>query len=104
MTSIDEKPHVLHSVSGQVEFEQADGELVYIGVGGMLVHVESEFVEGTELRMIRVAISGYPGVFHVAGRVVGNFIGLCAIMFLREPEGLQDFLNTRFGDERFGEA
>jgi hypothetical protein len=103
MTSIDVKPHILHAVSGQVEFEQTIGELEYIGTEGMLIRSERVLAEGAKLRMIRITISGYPRVFIAAGRVVGNFIGLSAIMFMDEPAGLQDFLNERIEDERIGD-
>lgn len=101
MTLFDVKSPVLHAVSGQVELEQILCELEYIGTGGMLVRSEHEFAKGTELRNILVTISGvgYPEVFVAEGRVVGNFLGLSAIMFLGEPAGLRDFL-----DERLGEA
>ena len=99
----DVQPHILRPVSGQVELDQTYGQLEYIGTGGMLVRSECELAKGTEFRMIRITISGYPGVFIAAGRVVSNFIGLSAIIFLREPAGLQDFLEEQIGDDRIGE-
>jgi|SRR5450759_4981865 hypothetical protein len=99
MTSLGVKTQISHQVSGQVLFDQTFGELEYIGMGGMLVRSKRELAKGTELRMVRFTISGHPGVFIATGRVVGNFIGLCAIMFLGEPTGLQDCLDERIGED-----
>jgi hypothetical protein len=99
MTSLGVKTHVPHQVSGQVLFHQTCGELENIGLGGMVVRSKRELAKGTELRMIRFTITGYPGIFNAAGRVVGTFIGLSAIMFLDEPTGLQDFLDERIGED-----
>ena len=99
MTSLGVKTQISHQVSGQVLFDQTFGELEYIGMGGMLVRSKREIAKGTELRTIRFTITGYPGIFNAAGRVVGTFIGLSAIMFLGEPTGLQDFLNERIGED-----
>jgi hypothetical protein len=97
MTSLGVKTHVPHPVSGQVLFEQTFGELETIGMGGMLVRSRRELAKGTELKMIRFTISGHPEVFNAAGRVVANYFGLSAIMFLWEPTGLKDILNERVG-------
>ena len=99
MPSLGVKPHIPHQVSGQVLFDQTFGELENIGLGGMLVRSKRELVKGTELRMIRFNISGHPEVFNAAGRVVGTYSGLSAIMFLGEPTGLQHFLDERIGEE-----
>ena len=99
MMTLDAKPHIFCPVSGQVEIEQNNCELVYIGTEGMLVRSHDELDEGTVLRNIRFTISGCSEDFVAAGRVVGNLIGLTAIMFLDEPAGLLDLLNNQFSEE-----
>ena len=100
MTLFDVKSPVLRAVSGQADFDQTFCELDYIGSGGMLVRCERELAVGTEMTEIYVNISGYPEIFVAAGRVVGKFLGLTAIMFLGDSAELQELLDERVGGEQ----
>lgn len=103
MTLFDVKSPVLHAVKGQVELAQQLFELEYIGKGGMLVRSDFAIAVGTEFKMIRMAIPGYPVDLYASGTVVGNFLGLCAIMLLELSPEFEDFLDEKYPGGESGE-
>ncbi len=88
--------HKRYRVSGPAEFQAgsvtATGELLDVGTGGILLRSDVNPSQGTHLQA-QFAVAGYHGTFNARGRVVRTQLGVVAVMFLDQPDGLQPLLD-----------
>jgi len=92
----DRRVHKRYRVSGPAEFQAgpitATGELLDVGTGGILLRSDVSPSQGTNLQA-QFAVADYPGTFKARGRVVRTQLGVVAVMFLDQPDGLQPLLD-----------
>ena len=71
---------------------KANGALLNLGQGGILVRVAGRYRAAT-IVSLRIQLENYPEMLATSGQVVGTQDGLVAIQFLEKPMGIELLLN-----------